>query len=177
MLHHLKNLRSTLGLSQSDIAERLNVSRQAYALYETGRRSPTLHTLRQIAEILGVNTDYLLGLSDVPGRYRALTLQEEALIDSYRCLDHRGKQTVNHLVLYENLRYRAQNDGLPLDLPDDAGNESSRGTALPAVSGETVQDVYLLPAAAPEELLAAETAPEHSLQSDEGLESSESFFR
>ena len=61
MKNKLKKLREEIGLSQSDIANRLNITRQAYNNYETGKREPDFETIVKIADILGTTTDYLLG--------------------------------------------------------------------------------------------------------------------
>lgn len=56
----LKIAREKEGLSQSDMANLLNISRQGYNHYETGKRIPTLEMLNRISKILHVTTDYLL---------------------------------------------------------------------------------------------------------------------
>lgn len=60
----IKKLRSENKMSQNDIAARLSISRQAYSLYENGKREPSIDTIQQLAEIFNVSTDYLLGNSD-----------------------------------------------------------------------------------------------------------------
>jgi transcriptional regulator with XRE-family HTH domain len=45
--------RKQIGLKQSDIAERLGVSKQAVSNWETGFRSPELHNLCAWAKVLG----------------------------------------------------------------------------------------------------------------------------
>lgn len=47
--------------SQQDLASRLDITQQAYAKYENGTSSPNPETLSDIADILGVSVDYLLG--------------------------------------------------------------------------------------------------------------------
>lgn len=53
-------LRRSLGLSQADLARRLRISPSAMGMYEQGRREPSLEVLVELAEVLGVSTDYLL---------------------------------------------------------------------------------------------------------------------
>lgn len=62
----LKTARQNSGLTQIDVAKKLNISRQAYNHYETGKRTPNPETISSLAEIYGVTTDYLLGNADVP---------------------------------------------------------------------------------------------------------------
>lgn len=56
----LTRLREQNRISQSELAERLNVSRQAISRWEGGRTSPTVDTLKVLAKIYGVTVDWLL---------------------------------------------------------------------------------------------------------------------
>lgn len=56
----LKEYRKIKKLSQTEMAHRLNITRQAYNHYETGKRIPPLDTLQGISFILDVSIDYLL---------------------------------------------------------------------------------------------------------------------
>jgi transcriptional regulator with XRE-family HTH domain len=58
----LKYLRENLGLNQSQVAIKLNLSRVNYNRYEKGGRTPDNETLKRIAEFYNVTTDYLFGL-------------------------------------------------------------------------------------------------------------------
>lgn len=57
----IKLLRQALGLKQADLAAKLNISPQALAIYETGRREPNLKNLILLSRVLGVPADWLLG--------------------------------------------------------------------------------------------------------------------
>lgn len=46
-MNRLKELRESRKELQSEVAERIGVSRQAYGLYETGKRQPDLETLNK----------------------------------------------------------------------------------------------------------------------------------
>ncbi|MBQ5740053.1 MAG: helix-turn-helix transcriptional regulator [Oscillospiraceae bacterium] len=54
-------LRKRRGMSQEELAEKLNVSRQAVSRWETGTAMPDAANLLQLSCIFGVSTDYLLG--------------------------------------------------------------------------------------------------------------------
>ncbi len=56
-----KRLRSSSGLTQVEIAEKLGISRSTIGMYETGAREPDFETLEKIADFFNVDTDYLLG--------------------------------------------------------------------------------------------------------------------
>ena len=57
----LKLFRQALGIKQNELAAKLNISPQALAIYETGRREPNLKNLIAIARALNTSTDSLLG--------------------------------------------------------------------------------------------------------------------
>ena len=57
----IKLLRQALGLKQADLAAKLNISPQALAIYETGRREPNLKNLISLSRALGTSADWLLG--------------------------------------------------------------------------------------------------------------------
>lgn len=56
----LKFYRNTFGYTQTDIANKLGVSRQAYQHYEQGDREPTCDTLRKLCIIFDCTSDELL---------------------------------------------------------------------------------------------------------------------
>lgn len=49
---YIKERRVMKGLSQVDMAKKLNISQQAYGRYELGAREPSLQTALDIAELL-----------------------------------------------------------------------------------------------------------------------------
>jgi len=63
MSQRLKTLRKESGLSQLQVAEKLYVTRSAYANYEQGTRQPSTDIIIKLAELYNVSTDYLLGVS------------------------------------------------------------------------------------------------------------------
>ena len=60
----LKTLRKQVKLTQAQIAEKLDISQQAYASWERGVKKPTQENLVKIAQILNVSVDYLVGNSE-----------------------------------------------------------------------------------------------------------------
>lgn len=61
--NRLRQARLEKGYSQKALAEQLHISQQAYAKYETGTSSPNPEMLGQIAALLSVSTDALLGIA------------------------------------------------------------------------------------------------------------------
>lgn len=54
------SLRKTAGMSQSQLAESLNISASAVGMYEQGRRVPSLDMLILMSNIFDVSLDYLI---------------------------------------------------------------------------------------------------------------------
>ena len=57
----LKELRKENGITQSELAKSLNVSRSSIAMYENGDRIPSYETLEAISDFFNVSILYLLG--------------------------------------------------------------------------------------------------------------------
>ena len=60
----LYELRRAAGLSQEELAERLNVSRQAVSKWENGAAQPELSKLVELSRLYGVSVDELLSLEE-----------------------------------------------------------------------------------------------------------------
>lgn len=58
----LKILRSTKGLTQQQLAVRLNITKSMISAYETNMRLPSLDILMRLSKIFNVTSDYLLGI-------------------------------------------------------------------------------------------------------------------
>lgn len=100
----LKDLRKKRSLTQSQLGEKLNVTKASISGYENDTRSPDRETLVKIAEIFNVTTDYLLGRTEDKEKAPTLVaahldddLTEEQLdevknfIDFIKQRDHGGK--------------------------------------------------------------------------------------
>lgn len=60
----IMNKRKSLGLTQQQLAERLNVSFQAVSKWETGTAYPNIEILKDLAIILDVSADEILAGSE-----------------------------------------------------------------------------------------------------------------
>ena len=58
----LKNLRRDAGLSQSDLSDRIGVSIQSISKWENDNTMPDISQIVPLAAVLGVSTDWLLGV-------------------------------------------------------------------------------------------------------------------
>lgn len=66
----LKDTREDMDKNQEDIAFILNISRQQYQLYESGKREMPMHHFVTLARYYNVSLDYLAGLTDTPRRLK-----------------------------------------------------------------------------------------------------------
>ena len=60
----LKELREENNLTQSQIAEFLNIKQNTYSQYENEKRQLPIDVLIKLSKLYKVTTDYILGLSD-----------------------------------------------------------------------------------------------------------------
>ena len=82
-------LRREAGLSQAELAQRLQVSPSALGMYEQERREPSMQTLVKLSRELGVTTDYLL--TGTPAEKERAEL-EGMLLGRIRAADQRLEQ-------------------------------------------------------------------------------------
>ena len=96
---NLKNARIRAGLTQAQIAEKIGVAPSSYSFYESGKREPDVMKIKQIAAVLGVTGDDLLGI-EVDSTYimERLTNEESEMLDKYRSLRRSYKNIVDGLV-------------------------------------------------------------------------------
>ena len=62
----LRDLREDQNQKQYNIAEILNITKQQYQLYESGKREMPMHLFVALAQYYNVSLDYLAGLTDTP---------------------------------------------------------------------------------------------------------------
>ena len=66
----LKDLREDADKKQEAIALILNITRQQYQLYESGKREMPMHHFVTLARYYNVSLDYLAGLIETPKKLR-----------------------------------------------------------------------------------------------------------
>ncbi|MBR2343943.1 MAG: helix-turn-helix transcriptional regulator [Clostridia bacterium] len=66
----LRDTREDFDKKQEEIALVLNITRQQYQLYESGKREMPMHHFIALAKHYNVSLDYLAGLIDKPNRLR-----------------------------------------------------------------------------------------------------------
>ena len=60
----IKELRERNKLTQSDLAKLLNITRSSVNAWESGLSAPSTQYIAELARILKVSTDYLVGLNN-----------------------------------------------------------------------------------------------------------------
>ncbi|MBR5949742.1 MAG: helix-turn-helix transcriptional regulator [Clostridia bacterium] len=58
----LRELRTSFGMTQAELASRLRVTKSVVSYYELHERTPSPDVLIKLADIFHVSTDYLLGI-------------------------------------------------------------------------------------------------------------------
>lgn len=103
----LQYLRKSVGMTQSELAKKLNLECAAISKYETDRVPLTQESLIKLTEIFDVSADYLLGKTDIkqpinePIQIAASTKDgldlsnmsekdRQVIIDMYNALKNRG---------------------------------------------------------------------------------------
>ena len=65
----LTKLRQARGWTKKEFSAQIGKTQQTVGKWENGTNAPTFKDLVKLVELFGVTSDYLLGLSDSPGKY------------------------------------------------------------------------------------------------------------
>jgi transcriptional regulator with XRE-family HTH domain len=68
----IKMCRTSLGLSQGDLAQKIGMSMSYISLIEKGKRDPAISTIEQIADALGVPVSLLTFLAADPNELKGV---------------------------------------------------------------------------------------------------------
>ena len=109
----LRELRDKHRLTQQDVASRLQLSSDAYSLYELGKRQMNYETMCLLADIYDVSIDYLLGRCDFNSV--VISDEENEIVKQYRLLDKRGRDTIK-----ANLAFEVSQSKKPVDTKKSA---------------------------------------------------------
>ncbi|WP_113676039.1 helix-turn-helix domain-containing protein [Vallitalea guaymasensis] len=69
IFERIRNIREDNDLTQSQIAEFLNINQRTYSRYERGEISIAVETLCKLADYYGTSLDYLAGRTDIKTPY------------------------------------------------------------------------------------------------------------
>ncbi len=76
----LKSLRHQTGMTQSELAKKLRVSKATVSYYEQALRYPSTEVLIKIAQVFHVSADYLLGIEESKSLLDISDLREEDIL-------------------------------------------------------------------------------------------------
>ena len=86
----LTKLRQARGWTKKEFSAQVGKTQQTVGKWENGTNAPTFKDLVKLVELFGVTSDYLLGLSDSPGKYAYPPLndnKEEYVGEMFKQLD------------------------------------------------------------------------------------------
>jgi len=96
----IKQIRNTFGLSQEELAAKLNVSRQVITKWETDRGMPDIENLKNLATLFGISVDYLL---DDEKQIEHPVLNKKIVMEEKNNFSNRYDYVVDYLKTnYEN---------------------------------------------------------------------------
>ena len=95
--NRLKQARENKGYNQKQFAERLGVTPTRLNYWEKDKREPDVAIIKQIAQILDVSSDWLIG-NNLINVDITLSANEKQHIKKYRSLDHYGRKAVDSLL-------------------------------------------------------------------------------
>lgn len=85
----LKELREDQGMTQTDLANLLNISRTSISGYETEANDPSIDILIKIADIFNVSLDYLLGRTKEKYNLNLMNkANKQILLDLYKVIEN-----------------------------------------------------------------------------------------
>ena len=93
----LQLIRKSKGLTQEELAEKLDVSRQAVAKWESGQVYPDINNLIQISNLFNVTVDYL-----VKDQTCMMNCLDEVEKDAAKFIEFRLEANVNTYAAYSN---------------------------------------------------------------------------
>jgi transcriptional regulator with XRE-family HTH domain len=97
--HRLRELRRQKDLSQTELAERVQVHSTHISRYERGLSRPSADTLKRLADVLGVSGDYLLeGATDEAGKARFEDRELLRRFQEVQELPERDKEIIKELL-------------------------------------------------------------------------------
>ena len=95
MNNNFRRAREQNNFTQEEVAKKLGVSRTAYVRYEKGERECSFETLRNLANILSVTTDYLLGRETAAV---SLSKKQITLLNMFDGLNDTGQSTLMNVA-------------------------------------------------------------------------------
>ena len=122
----IKNLRTKSGLTQAQLADKLNISASTVGMYEQGRREPDSATLAQICRTLDASSDYVL---DLTGNTLLNQNPQSGNNEIYSVIS----EFINNLEKQDNLMFNGE--------PINNGEKKKITSALKVATAVTLSDI------------------------------------
>ncbi len=119
----IREARSRLGLTQNGVADALQVSSQAVSKWERGENAPDIAALPDLANLLGVTTDWLLGTTAPDGptaHSTAVFADMKGFLKRVRNLPASDMATLLNAHFYEVTETMLRYDAVPVKYIGDA---------------------------------------------------------
>lgn len=117
--NRIKEFRVKAGMTQNELAEKLNVKRSVISKYETGQISPSLETMDKIAKALNISVNDLLPNAVIIKK--SFNPKRDAIQKKFDNFDYAAKsQRFNELV---ELMREDEKNGIPYESKKDEANE------------------------------------------------------
>ena len=100
-MNRMKELRKNMGLSQKEVADKLNLSISTYCDYENSKREPKYEILIQIADFFQVPLDYLLERK-VSQTGQSISIDEWDMLKKYQSLSCKRKELISLIINFES---------------------------------------------------------------------------
>lgn len=101
-------LRKEKGMSQEELAERLNVSRQAVSKWECSETVPDLQKIIQLSELFSVTTDYLLKDEIISIDRNAMNKEKDEDDGEWECDDETEKRKLTIVEATEYVEHKGK---------------------------------------------------------------------
>ena len=123
---YIQSLRKAKGLSQRQLADRLNISFQAVSKWENGESVPDTGILLELCELLDTTVDRLLNGGTYTMKQRKM-IHLEDVVEGFRCMEMIGKCFGVHSTFYEGM-IEGINKRMNIDLPEYLNDPKTRET-------------------------------------------------
>ena len=111
----LAQLRKAAGYTQVEFAAEVGITQRMVAYYEVPNAQPPAHLLPQMAQVLGVGADVLLGMAQARKVKRLATNSLERRLLAIEKLDPKAKRQITQLldtfIEREKLKQRVNSQG------------------------------------------------------------------
>ncbi len=104
----LKLLRSEKKITQLQLANIIKVAPSTIGMYERGSREPNIETIKTIANLFNVSSDYLIGLTDIREKTETiLNNKKNEFFTNY--ISSEAKKEINSFLEYIKFKYKIKN--------------------------------------------------------------------